>query len=192
MTTSPTPPTPQPGWNLWFRWVAVHIVGIIASAALIFLLLFIIAIWSLGAYTRPQTQMFELMMLGAAAGALIFGMIGRLQRQVLQTYIYLSGWTTASLIGGIASVLIIFVPRSVPAPFTEPVIAFGLVSVVVFFSVGFAQWLVLRQPFPQARWWIVASGASGLLPIVYPFVTGGVLVWLLRHQPSRHAWDQRR
>ncbi len=105
-------------------------------------------------------------------------------------------WILASLVGWLAIAFVVAFGAS------ESLIFVGLPFLVGGAVLGTAQWLVLRQAFAKAGWWLLAT-IMGLLigwlaifitgfglvsfiigPAVYAVITGLVIVWLLQQPAS--------
>jgi hypothetical protein len=128
-------------------------------------------------------------------GALIPGAItgfafGIVQWFSLRWWVYRSSWwILVSAIGGAVAL-------AIGGKYGQ------VMGLTIFgFSVGLAQWLLLQRWVHYSGWWIVISGLSGFIGgtigvlagdwiqaagfmvggVVFGAITGGTLVWLLKH-----------
>lgn len=121
------------------------------------------------------------------------GTLGLIQWLILRQHMPQAWrWVLASLVGWLAIAFVAF-------DASESLIFLGLPFVVGGAVLGTAQWLVLRQAFAKAGWWLLATimglvigwhvvwvTGFGLVSLiiggaVYAVITGLVIVWLLRH-----------
>lgn len=127
-------------------------------------------------------------------GGVVGGTLGLIQWFILRQHIPQAWWwVLASLVGWLATAFVVFGA-------SESLIFLGLPLVVGGAVLGTAQWLVLRQTFAKAGWWLLATimglgigwhavwitGFGWLSLIVggavYAVITGLVIVWLLQRR----------
>jgi hypothetical protein len=166
---------------LWFQWVLATAVGEAVTNIMI------------SHYISGGTSNFLAAMAGSAAvGGAIFGV---LQGFILRRYLSKTRWLLASTLGYAMAGAIGGIGTVTGLAFG---LIFGTISGVVL---GIAQWLILRQHFSKAGWWVLGSAVGwsmcwslesiGLIPswavggfvggIVAGAITGGVMIWLVRH-----------
>jgi MFS family permease len=194
----------QVGWGFWLWWVLASTVGgIVGLAVGIFVWGTLSPIFDFyyGLSVVSEALMF------AVGGAVCGGLLGIIQRRVLQRQTsQFSWWVEASTVGGAVSGAV----GGAVALVVDEAQILAMVPAVGGALVGIAQWLVLRRQVDQAGYWVLAStvgwamggavalvlgGMRGwdlilvilLLPVGgmvatawYGAITGGVLVWLLR------------
>jgi hypothetical protein len=201
------------GWAFWLQWVAVTMVGSTVGGTLVGALM-----WTGDAALIASTSL------------LLFGIcVGLGQWLILRQRIHKAGlWVAASLagwtIGGITFQTIYWVVETIAHKTmgSQAILAVvygfvvgGVVGLIVGgFSVGIAQWFILRIQMNRAGWWVLAStvswgtglaasAAAGVFSSAPDWIVGGailgaigglvagaisgiVLVWLLR-QPVTTA-----
>lgn len=175
----------QVGWAFWLWWLLAGAAGLVIGAVLGGAL--VDTIFTAG--------------YGALSGAAVGAAVGTAQWLLLRKHFSRAGWwvlaTTAgfALFGAVGNILDAEI---------NLVLAFAMVGSVI----GIIQWLVLRQHFSQAGWWVVASAlafsvfaASGdavyaavgeqasvavslAVLATYGGITGAALIWLLRRNAS--------
>jgi hypothetical protein len=140
----------------------------------------------------------------ALAGALAWSIIGFFQNRVLQRYLpAMRRWTSASALGGAVAVMATLGPLIVAAEASahrsDNQNMLVLLATVDLLIIGIVQWLVMRRTLPRSGWWVLANVASVLpgaalfvldlisidwviasVGVLYPVLTGIVLVWLFR------------
>lgn len=188
-----------PGWRFWSEWMFATILGALAFV-------FLIAGLSAGlAALHLEGTGIDLSSFGIAMAVVSMAglgvAIGLGQWLVLRQVLQGAGlWVLATAAGYGA-----LVTTGWALPIREPAWLAGASAFLSFgMALGFAQWLVLRRHVSRAGWWIllnifacelafILTGVvilSGLYVepfdllvalVVPPAVTGGGMVWLLRH-----------
>lgn len=183
----------QTGWSLWLLWIGASAGGMFVG---------FIGAFQIGAVIY---HILGNATTDVAIGICVGAGVGAAQWFVLKHHITgpIWGWIPASAIAGFgilaAAIGAFGIPRATWAA-TGIAVAFGATT-------GAWQWLILRKKVAWAGWWIPACAASwglglfvanttpfgggdggALLALVagavfLGFITGGVLVWLLR-QPA--------
>jgi hypothetical protein len=151
--------TKQPGWTLWFLWVAASIVGFALSAS---------AVRGGGAMISENTPPV------IAGTVLILGLLllpalpAFLHWLILRRLFACTGWwIPASVVGW----LLAYIPLNMGIAgadtgqgflFISERYVFGVACAVAGALAGTLQWLVLRRCVSYAGWWVLASSVSWL------------------------------
>ncbi len=184
--------------RFWLWWLAATIVGTGAGMAIAFL--------GLGALLSRLSQAAY----GAVIGAVFGAAVGISQWLVLRRYLdRVGGWVVLTLVGWV-----IFWELNILNLLGEaPGVAFvqDFWHLAVFGGlVGVLQWLLLRRRVQKAAWWLLASmfgaalgaevadGVNAALhsdtsidfligSIVWAYITGVCMMWLLQESPAPKA-----
>jgi hypothetical protein len=108
--------------------------------------------------------------IAAVFGAFSGGAVGIFQSVVLWKIVKptrLPFWALANLLGSIAGFLVITSLYSATASYQHEIIRFfaaamasGCVSGLI---IGIVQWILLRDVYPKAKWWIAANIGAGII-----------------------------
>jgi hypothetical protein len=195
----------KPRWFFYPAWVALNTISIpIAEGIALALVSLAVKVVGDTIQVGGLTHFTEDYLVGGTI-LLVFGLLtGFLQYLLLRRFLPRMGWWIAATLSGLSlgvvgsRFLIHTLHRNLDS------IWFGvLMTVIVFGSMGLAQWFVLRQWVHHAAWWILANvlgwgllnwgGASlsnqMIIPIVgillVPSVATSVALWLLLDQLPR-------
>jgi hypothetical protein len=185
-------------WSRWLGWVLATALG-----AAVGLVLSPIIARSIGA----MGNLDEDVLFGAAAALLLGIFIGGLQWLVLKRLVSRAGWWVPASLAGYVAVFIssslsnvLRLGAAIGTPYFIPLTA------VLGAALGAPQYWVLKQHFPKAGWWVLASSVGmlgSLMGGVWPAhnivelvilgasmgaiwggVTGIALEWLLRNRST--------
>jgi hypothetical protein len=149
----------SPAKGFWLGWVAANTAGWIVGIVLGFM--------SLGVLPDP--------FLGTFLGAFVLGLsTGMMQWFALRRHLREPGqwvWATAggTLLG--AFVLSIVAQADLGDEIGGVILTLGMVAVVLGACIGCAQWLVLRDQYRGAGWWVAACAAAWTVAAI---VNGGI------------------
>jgi hypothetical protein len=174
------------GWGFWLKWVLTTTVG--SLAGLIAFALFGMEFAALGAYGYEDSVgynfgMFHADMVGVGIG------VGFMQWLVLRRHVPKAHWwILASIVGAVAGGTFgLLLGPPVPLLFS---LSSFLEWAVGGALVGALQWPILRRHTSRVHWWILASALGWAMSFVLlgP-ITGGMMVWLLRHPVSENSLE---
>lgn len=184
----------QAGWAFGLLWVVASAIGIFLG---------FIAAFSIGTFVSDTMGNIAT---GVFAGMVLGTGVGMMQWLVLRRRVTKAGWwIPASAFGGLVLIAAGSGSYLIPKESLSGALAATGILVAGGPLMGALQWLVLRNKVGRAGWWIVASTAGWgfiiLMVRTTPFgggdggavlaivagvtflasITGGVMVWLLRH-----------
>jgi hypothetical protein len=193
-------PTPA-RWEIGLGWTLASGAAFLVATLLARFLFSILLVFDLAGLASRETKLAETVTTSLALNLSMIGvLVGVAQWIVLRRHIKRASiWILATIVGTISSVIAvsaIIIPMdgtAVSKVFVDgPSVALAnMVTFGIFGGLtGFAQWLVLRQYFRQADWWLLASflgwlvgGATSLaftVGIVAGATTGTALVQMIR------------
>lgn len=93
---------------------------------------------------------------------------GVLQYALLSRYLpRMGGWVAATFGGWVLGMLLIVISGRLTWMDASTTLGLDIIFILIGFSIGAAQWLLLRKRLPRAGWWIVANILGwGLLGLV--------------------------
>jgi len=164
----------KPEWFFYPAWIILQALAIPIAFALSFAILLIILdivggyIYVNGVRHITEDYLFDYIFFPAN-----ILMTGLLQYVLLRRYLpRIGAWILASAAGGLLGAFLIFGWLRVAAYWGAAgtiveSLAIDSAFIVLGFSVGVGQWLLLRRRLPQAGWWIVANVVGwGLLRLI--------------------------
>ncbi len=186
----------QVGWGFWILYVLASTFGMLVG--------FVLGFFLVDALPDVVGEWFGTSVLGIVLGMAV----GILQWLVLRRRVSGAGWWIfASAIGGFAIFQAgLFFGFSTEYESSAALLGWAGVVALGGVAAGTLQWLVLRGQAARAGWWVLASTVGWVLSVmgvrelpwgvdpsdllwgmvatgaVLGVVTGGVLVWLLRHR----------
>ncbi len=159
----------KPEWFFYPAWIILQALAIPLALALSFAIIFII-LKIVGGYiyvdgVRHITEDYLFDYIFFPAYSLTTGL---LQYWLLRRYLpRIGSWILVTAVGALLGAVLILGWRIWGAGWMPDSWALDPVFMILDFSVGAGQWLLLRRRLPQAGWWIVAHVAGwGLLRLV--------------------------
>jgi hypothetical protein len=177
------------GWGFLLKWVAATIggslIGLVWMAVLLVPSVFVATLLT-NPYATVSLWVAELLSIATAIGEIVMGIVlGSAQSLVLHPYIpHSKHWFFASIAGWATSGL--FTVACGLAAYESGEGLLLLIPLLLGAFVGAAQWFVLRHRVKHAGWWIPVN-VIGIYSL--GIITGGVLIWLLRHPISSATAD---
>jgi hypothetical protein len=188
----------QVGWRFWLWWVLASTVGLAVGMLVRPFAFYVVGAWlTWGGGIEVVFALDDVVALEVAfalSGALGGASVGIAQWLVLRRQVSRAGWWVLASSVGLAVGSVVGPDIMPDLSRAEPTFVVGIAQVALRgvqdgASIGIAQWLVLRRRVARGGWWVLASTvglAVGVLfsvaaGVIYAPITGGVLVWLLRH-----------
>ena len=171
----------KPDWSFYLGWIGVTVLALPIAFVLTLVIMRII-ITFVGDYlyvdgvrhiTEDYLAMYFLVPLaGLVTGVMQYGLLRR-------TLPRMGGWVLATLGGWLLGMLLVaLLSRLVKPDILSR--SFDLALLLMGFSIGVVQWLLLRRRLPRAGWWVAASLLGwGLLALATPGNSVGMYGLLL-------------
>jgi hypothetical protein len=163
-------PQIQSSYKLWSQWVVATTIGELVGFA-VPITTGIVA-WKIG---LPDIAIAIIVTLvGSFEGAAL----GYAQWLVLRQYlpqVARRDWMRATALAAVVGYAIGVLPSTIGSNLAQInlailIVAGGVLGIIFLVSIGFAQWLVLRQVVQHAGQWIVANAIAWPLGVAVPFI----------------------
>jgi hypothetical protein len=157
----------KPGWPFYLLWIVLTLLSL-PAAFFIDLVILRLTILIAGEYitvggVRHITEDF----LGGLVLVPVAGLLtGLLQYALLRRILpRMGGWVAATLAGWLLGLLVLAAANWLH--WTAAFSSLDTALVVMGWSIGIVQWLLLRRRLPRAGWWVAANAAGWMLLTVF-------------------------
>lgn len=159
------------GWETWGHWVLATIVGGTTGSALGLAVAITIGI---AMVTSMGINDVALVISGAAGGAVLGVVVGIGQWLILRQHFEKAGWWI--LVTALGTAMVMVGVAIITRVIAHPGIVLIVMGAISGSVVATGQWLILRQHFGRAGWWILSTalgGCTGVLIVGAVLATGG-------------------